>query len=196
MEKCHQILWFLGFPGGVSGKKNPACQCRRHKRHGFDPWVEKIRWRRASQPAPVFLPGASHGQRSLAGYRHGVAKSPTWLKWLNMHTPVVLVLKPLRSLSSFTFSLWSSIWLTAYLCKFLSSWIIHFQPHWFLICPQPHQGHFRLAGSHLTLALIRTLFLLCSWILAPPQNWSVTCSETLSSSPFLEGIFLAHNSLS
>ena len=25
-------------------------------------------WRRAQQPAPVFLPGESHGQRSLAGY--------------------------------------------------------------------------------------------------------------------------------
>ena len=35
---------------------------------GFDPWVGKIPWRRAWQPTPVFLPGASHGQRSLAGY--------------------------------------------------------------------------------------------------------------------------------
>ena len=34
----------------------------------FNPWVEKIPWRRAWQPAPVFLPGKSHGQRSLAGY--------------------------------------------------------------------------------------------------------------------------------
>ena len=25
-------------------------------------------WRRAWQPTPVFLPGESHGQRSLAGY--------------------------------------------------------------------------------------------------------------------------------
>ena len=31
----------VGFPGGASGKE-PACQCRRHKRHGFDPWVWKI----------------------------------------------------------------------------------------------------------------------------------------------------------
>ena len=31
----------VGFPGGASGKE-PACQCRRHKRHGFDPWVRKI----------------------------------------------------------------------------------------------------------------------------------------------------------
>ena len=30
------------FPGGTSGKQ-PTCQCRRHKRPGFDPWVRKIR---------------------------------------------------------------------------------------------------------------------------------------------------------
>ena len=35
---------------------------------GFDPWVRKISWRRAWQPTPVFLPGESHGYRSLAGY--------------------------------------------------------------------------------------------------------------------------------
>ena len=29
-----------GFPGGTSGKE--PCQCRRHKRWGFDPWVGKI----------------------------------------------------------------------------------------------------------------------------------------------------------
>ena len=34
----------------------------------FDPWVEKIPWRRAWQPTPLFLLGESHGQRSLAGY--------------------------------------------------------------------------------------------------------------------------------
>ena len=31
-------------------------------------WVGRIPWRRAQQPTPVFLPGESHGQRSLAGY--------------------------------------------------------------------------------------------------------------------------------
>ena len=54
----------MGFPGGISGKE-PACQCGRH---GFNPWIAKILWRRAWQPTPVFLPGESHGQRSLAGY--------------------------------------------------------------------------------------------------------------------------------
>ena len=34
----------------------------------FNPWVGKIPWRRAQQPTPVFLPGESHGQKSLAGY--------------------------------------------------------------------------------------------------------------------------------
>ena len=56
-----------GFPGGASGKE-PTCQWRRHKRCRVDPWVGKILWRRAWQPTPVFLPGESLGQRSLAGY--------------------------------------------------------------------------------------------------------------------------------
>ena len=34
----------------------------------FDPWVGKIPWRRKWQPTPVFLPGESHGGRSLVGY--------------------------------------------------------------------------------------------------------------------------------
>ena len=54
-------------PGGTSGRE-PACQRRRRKRWGFDPWVGKVPWRRAWQPTPVFLPGESHGQRSLVGY--------------------------------------------------------------------------------------------------------------------------------
>ena len=38
------------------------------KNQNFDPWILKIPWRRKWQPTPVFLPGESHGQRSLAGY--------------------------------------------------------------------------------------------------------------------------------
>ena len=57
----------MGFPGGASGKE-PAGQCRGHKRYGFDPWVRKIPWRRAWQSTPVLLPGECHGQRSPAGY--------------------------------------------------------------------------------------------------------------------------------
>jgi len=57
----------LGFPGSTSVKEL-ACQCKRCKGCRFDPWVRKIPWRRKWQPTPVFLPGESHEQRSLAGY--------------------------------------------------------------------------------------------------------------------------------
>ena len=40
-------------PESLSG--TTACQCRRHKRWGFDPWVWMIPWRRKWQPTPVFL---------------------------------------------------------------------------------------------------------------------------------------------
>ena len=48
--------------------KNPPFRAGGCKRHGFDPWVKKIPWRRKWQPMPVFLPGESQGQRSLVGY--------------------------------------------------------------------------------------------------------------------------------
>ena len=60
--------------GDSVGKECP-CQCRRHKKLGFNPWVGKIPWRRAWQPTPVFLAGESHGQRSLAV--HWAAESDT-----------------------------------------------------------------------------------------------------------------------
>ena len=70
ISNCAYFMIMNGFPGGASGNE-PACTCRRHKRHEFDPWVGKIPWRRAWQPAPQFLPGESHGHRSLAGYSPG-----------------------------------------------------------------------------------------------------------------------------
>ena len=57
----------MDFPDGASGKE-PAYQCRRLRGHEFDLWVRKIPWRRKWQLTPVFLPGKSHGQRSLVGY--------------------------------------------------------------------------------------------------------------------------------
>ena len=46
----------IGLPRWLSGKES-ACQCRRYRRCGFDPWVGKSPWRRKWQPIPVFLPG-------------------------------------------------------------------------------------------------------------------------------------------
>ena len=63
--------WFMsidtftqGFPGG-SVVSRLWLQCRRHR---FNPWIKKIPWRRKWKPTPVFLPGKSHGQKSLVGY--------------------------------------------------------------------------------------------------------------------------------
>ena len=49
-------------PGGTSGKNLPL------DAEDIETWVGKIPWRRVWQSTLVFLPGESHGQRSLAGY--------------------------------------------------------------------------------------------------------------------------------
>ena len=70
-----------------------ACQKPAPPPPGFDPWVGKIPWRRKWQPTPVFLPGESHGQRTVFGY------SPWGRKELDM-TSVVRVYKALIRLAS------------------------------------------------------------------------------------------------
>ena len=64
--QCGKWFWngtghSWGFPGGSVVKNPPARAGDR-----FSPWVGKIPWRGKWQPTPVFLPGRSHGQRSLA----------------------------------------------------------------------------------------------------------------------------------
>ena len=61
-----------GFPGGPVVENPPAMR-------EFNLWVGKIPRRTAWQPTPVFLPGESHGQRSLRATVHGVTKSRTRL---------------------------------------------------------------------------------------------------------------------
>ena len=73
MAVFHSLLWSSNIPIYYYIYKLPqwlssedsACQCRER---GFDPWVRKIPWRRKWLPTPVFLPGKSHGQKSLVGY--------------------------------------------------------------------------------------------------------------------------------
>ena len=64
----------LGCPRWLSGKES-ACPCRRH---GFDPGVRKIPWRRKWQPTPVFLPGKPMDRGAQQATVHGVAESQTW----------------------------------------------------------------------------------------------------------------------
>ena len=66
----------MDFPGGASGKE-PTCQCRRNKKFGLDPWVEKIAWRKAWQITLVFLLGESQDRGAWQATVHGVVKSQT-----------------------------------------------------------------------------------------------------------------------
>ena len=80
----------MGFSGGSGGKES-VCQCRRYKRVRFYPWAGKIPRRRKWLPAPVFLPGESHGQRSLVGYspwgvQHQVLDMTEQLTHTHTHT--------------------------------------------------------------------------------------------------------------
>ena len=83
-------LFFFFFPSLTTSnkiviKKKKIClQCRRP---GFDPWVRKILWRREWQPTPVFLPGKSHGQKSLVGYSPQGHKQLDMTEWLT-HTHI------------------------------------------------------------------------------------------------------------
>ena len=70
VEILNVDYFFQGLPRWLSGKES-ACQCRQHRRPGFNPWVRMIPWRRKWKPTPVFLPRKSQGQRSLEGYSPG-----------------------------------------------------------------------------------------------------------------------------
>ena len=63
-----------------------VCQCRRHRRRRFNPWVGKIPWSRKWQPTPVFLPGISYVQRILAGHSPWDCKELDTTEWLRVHT--------------------------------------------------------------------------------------------------------------
>ena len=70
---CYSLFW--GFPVGSDGKKS-ACNA------GDLGSIRKISQRREWQPTPVFLPGESHGQRSLVGYSRWGCKALVVTEWL------------------------------------------------------------------------------------------------------------------
>ena len=59
-----------GFPDGTSDKES-TCQCRRCKRYGFDPWVKKIPWRKATHS-------------SILAYRIPLTEEPGWLQSIGL----------------------------------------------------------------------------------------------------------------
>ena len=79
-------LPLLTIIGGISGKES-TCQCRRHKRLGFDPWVGKIPCRRQWQPTPVLLPRKLHGEGSLMSMGYQIIRHD----WVHTHTLIKFV---------------------------------------------------------------------------------------------------------
>ena len=78
----------MGFPGG-SEVKASACNAGDP---GFDLWVQgKIPWRKKWQPIPVFLPGESHGRRSLVGYSPQGRKESDTTERLHFHNLIIKV---------------------------------------------------------------------------------------------------------
>ena len=78
-------LTYIGFPGSASGKE-PAWQCRRCKRCGFDPWVRKICWRRHGNPLQYSCLENPMNRGVWWATVHEYTKNWIQLKQLSMHT--------------------------------------------------------------------------------------------------------------
>ena len=72
----------LGWSSQVAQLAQHSLQCKRPR---CNLWVRKVPWRRKWQPTPVFLPGKSHGQRSLGGYGPWDHKEKNTTERLNHH---------------------------------------------------------------------------------------------------------------
>ena len=68
----------LGFPGGAA-VKNPPANTGDPRNKGLIPGLGRSPGIENGNPLQYFLPEKCHGQRSLAGYSHGVAKGQTQL---------------------------------------------------------------------------------------------------------------------
>ena len=80
----------MGFPGGTSGKE-PACQYRNMRDVGSIPgWGRRTGGGHGNHP--VFLPGESHGQRSLASCSSWVPKNWTKSCWSDLARSCNLIL--------------------------------------------------------------------------------------------------------
>ena len=72
------------FPGGTEVKNPPAGIGGL----GFNIWAGTIPWRRKCQSTPVFLPGESHGQRSLVSYSPGGCQESATAELLSTNSAV------------------------------------------------------------------------------------------------------------
>ena len=99
LQSRHVMSWNINYvtldlsngfllPSNKITSNTPCLQCRRP---GFNLWVGKSSWRRKWQPTPVFLPGKSHGQRSLMSYSSWGRKESDTTEWLHFQFQCMFV---------------------------------------------------------------------------------------------------------
>ena len=127
------LLWWL------SGKE-PTRQCMSRRRRGFDHWVRKIPWKRAWQPTLVFLPGESHGQRSLVGYRWTQQKRLSTHPGIKSSVRCVLWIYPPLTTQPMTFLLifnWDFCWVEVLVLVKSHFSIYYYLSDCYFLCPAP-----------------------------------------------------------
>ena len=75
----------MGFPGSASGKES-ACQCRRHRRCGFDPWLGKCPEGGHGNRLQYSCLENPHRQRSLVDYSLWGHKGSDMTEHAHMHS--------------------------------------------------------------------------------------------------------------
>ena len=103
---CRQMLYHLSHQG------SPRLSLFRDL--GLIPGLGRFPWRRKWQPTPVFLPGESHGWRSLVGYSPQGRKESDTTERLHVHFHFLTAklgekMQPIRHQLIFNLPLWQSM---------------------------------------------------------------------------------------
>ena len=160
LPTSHSYLLRDTAPGGTSGKES-ACQCRRHKRYSFDPWVGMIPWSRKWQPTPVFLAGKSHGQRSLVGYSPQGRKESDMTEHTHTHTHThtQVILSSLHLPHRIDFQLAPLFSVVPFFARKRHSCTIHHFCQ--IIFPNPREQHYLLFSLSLTEKPLNWMLIFC-----------------------------------
>ena len=122
---------------GTYGKHHPmawevvAMICHQGKpsfqqyRLGLLPWVGKIPWRRKWQPAPVPLPGKSHGQRRLVGYSPCGHKELDTTEWLYFWSHILEIIVTSNIIKNFPYVSFQEFYSFKSLIHFLISFCLY-----------------------------------------------------------------------
>ena len=143
------------------------------------------------QPTPVFLPGESHGQRSLAGTVHRVAQSRIRVKRLSKaHPPINWTVKKAEHLGIDALKLWCwrSLLRVPLYCKHIQFSSLASHPQLFETpCTAAHQAprSFSISQSLLKFVSIELLMpsnhlILCNALLNFPQSFPALRVSTFS----------------